>query len=81
VRFIQVKLTKMSYIGTLLKVLFIMDSGLFRVWFRYVYTGFWFIQGLVKTSLYKILIYSGFGLDRFIQDSDLFRVRFRQISL
>jgi hypothetical protein len=26
----------------------IQDSGLFRVWFRQVYTGFWFIQGLVR---------------------------------
>jgi hypothetical protein len=23
------------------------DSGLFRVWFRQVYTGFWFAQGSV----------------------------------
>jgi hypothetical protein len=38
--------------------------GLFRVWFRQVYTRFWFIQ---------------FGLDRFIQDSGLFRVWFRQV--
>ena len=27
--------------------MFIQDSGLFRVWFRHIYTGFWFIQGLV----------------------------------
>jgi hypothetical protein len=26
---------------------FIQDSGLFMVWFRQVYTGFWFIQDLV----------------------------------
>ena len=43
---------------------FIQDYGLFRVWFRQVYTRFWFIQ---------------FGLDRFIQDSGLFRVWFRQV--
>jgi len=49
----------------LFKVWFIQDSGLFRVWFRQVYTGFWFIQGLVY---------------RFIQDSGLFRVWFRQVS-
>jgi hypothetical protein len=29
------------------------------------------------TGLYRILIYSGFSLDRFIQDSDLFRVQFK----
>ena len=38
---IQVKLTKISYIGTLLKGRFIQDS-----------------------SLYRIPVYSGFGLDR-----------------
>ena len=47
---------------------FIHDSGLFRLWFRQVYTGFWFRQ-----------VYSGFGLDRFIHDSGLFRVWFRQV--
>ena len=26
---------------------FTQDSGLFRVWFKQVYTEFWFIQGLV----------------------------------
>ena len=26
---------------------FTQDSGLFRVWVRQVYTGFWFIQGVV----------------------------------
>jgi hypothetical protein len=68
-------------------------SVLFRVRFRQVYTGFCFIQGLVETGLYRILFYSefgsdrfiqdlfysGFGKDRFIQDSVLFRVRFRQV--
>ena len=39
---------------------FIQNSGLFKVWFRQVYTEFWFIQG--------------FGLDRFIQYSGLFKV-------
>ena len=48
--YIQVKLTKISYIGILFKVWFIQDP-----------------------------FYSGFGLDRFIQDSVLFRVQFRQI--
>jgi hypothetical protein len=28
-----------------------------------------------------ILVYSGFGLDRFIHDSGLFRVQFKQVSL
>ena len=42
---------------------FIQDYGLFRVWFRQVYTRFWFIQ----IGLDRILVYSGFGLDRFIQ--------------
>ena len=58
----QVKLTKISYIGTLVKVWFIQDSGLFRVWFIQdsglfrvlVYTGFWFIQGLVYTRFWFI---------------------------
>jgi hypothetical protein len=68
---------------------FIQDSVLFRVWLRQVYTGFCFIQssvqtglyricfiqGSVKTGLYRILFYSGFGSDRFIQYSVLFRVR------
>jgi hypothetical protein len=35
----------------------------------------------LKFGIYRILFYSGFGLDRFIQDSVLFRVWFRQISL
>jgi hypothetical protein len=52
---------------------FIQDSVLFRVRFRQVYTGFCFIQGSVQTGLYRILFYSGFGSDRFIQDSVLFR--------
>jgi hypothetical protein len=30
-------------------------------------------------GLYRIPVYSGFGLDRFIQISSLFRVRFRQV--
>jgi hypothetical protein len=29
--------------------------------------------------LYRITVYSGFGLDRFIQDYSLFRVWFRQV--
>jgi hypothetical protein len=72
---------------------FIQDSVLFRVQFRQVYTGFCFIQGLVQTGLYRIcfiqgwvqtglyriLFYSGFGSDRFIHDSVLFRVWFRQV--
>jgi hypothetical protein len=52
---------------------FIQDFSLFRVWFRQVfyrilvYTGFWFRQ-----------VYAGFwfiqrSLDRFMQDSGLFR--------
>jgi hypothetical protein len=41
-----------------------------------VYTDFWFIQ---ISGLYRFLVYSGFGLDRFIQISGLFRVRFRQV--
>ena len=43
---------------TLYNVWFIQDSGLFSVWFRQVYTGFWFIQCLVQTGLYRILVYS-----------------------
>ena len=37
------------------------------------------MQGLVQTGLYRILFYSGFSLDRFIQDSVLFMVWFRQV--
>jgi branched-subunit amino acid transport protein AzlD len=64
---------------TLYNVWFIQDSGLFSVWFRQVYTGFWFIQCLVQTGLYRILVYSVFGSDKFIQDSGLFSVWFRQV--
>jgi len=35
----------------------------------------------LKFGLYRILLYSGFSQDRFIQDSALFRVRLRQVSL
>jgi hypothetical protein len=37
------------------------------------------MQGSVQTGSYMILFYSGFGSDRFIQDSGLFRVWFRQV--
>ena len=48
---IQVKLTKISYIGTLFKVQSTEDSSLFMVWFRQVvYQGFQFIHGLVETG-------------------------------
>ena len=47
--------------------------------FIQVYKGFCIIQGLVETGLYRILFYSGFGSDRFIQDSVLLRVRFRRV--
>ena len=56
VNFMQVKLTKIFFFETLFRFWFIQDFGLFRVWFRQVYsgfwfrqvyTGFWFIQGLV----------------------------------
>jgi hypothetical protein len=33
----------------------------------------------LKFGLFRILVYSGFSLDRFIQDSGLFRVQFRQV--
>jgi hypothetical protein len=36
----------------------------------------WFREGL-----YRMLFYSGFGLERFIQDTVLFRVWFRQVNL
>jgi hypothetical protein len=55
-------------------MLFYSGCGLERV-----YTGCFFIQGLSKEGLYRILFYSGFGLDRFIQDAVLFRVWFRQV--
>jgi len=32
-----------------------------------------------KFGLYGIPVYSGFGLDRFIQDTGIFRVWFRQV--
>ena len=47
--FTQVKLRKISYIGTLLKVWFLQDSGLFWV---LVYSGFWFIQDF---GLFKVI--------------------------
>jgi hypothetical protein len=58
---------------------FTQDFGLFMVWFRQVYTGFWFIHGLVSTGLHRILVYSWLGVNRFTQDSGLFRVWFRQV--
>ena len=48
--FIQVKLTMISYFGISLKVWLILETGLFRVLFRQVYSGFCldkFIQGSV----------------------------------
>jgi hypothetical protein len=33
----------------------------------------------LKFDIYRILVYSGFSLDRFIQGSVLFRVLFRQV--
>ena len=39
----------------------------------------WFIQSSVYTGLDRIVVYSEFGLDRFIQDCGLFRVRFGQV--
>ena len=57
-QFIQVKLTKISYIGTLFKVWFIKDSVLFRVRFRQV--------KLTKISyigtLFKVQFIQDFGL-------------------
>ena len=86
--FIQLKFTKTSHNGTLCKVLFIQDSGLYRI---PVYSGFRFIQDSVYSgfTLFRIPVYSGF---RFIQVSSLFRipvysgfslfrVQFRQVSL
>ena len=55
---------------------FIQDFGLFRVWFRQVYTEFWFRQvyagfWFIQRSLDRFMQDS--GLDRFMQDSGLFR--------
>jgi putative heme iron utilization protein len=50
----------------------IQDAGLFRVWFRQVYTRCWFIQGLDR-------FIQDAGLFRFIHDAGLFRVWFRQV--
>jgi hypothetical protein len=57
--FVQVKLTKISYIWTLFKVCFMQDYVLLRVQFRRVafYSGF---------GLDRFLFYSGFCLDRFL---------------
>ena len=52
-QFIQVKLTKISYIGTLFKVWFIQDSGLSMVWF---------IQGLSWTD-FTLLVSFMFHFD------------------
>jgi hypothetical protein len=77
-RFIQVKLTKTSYIETLFIYTgfqFILDFSLLRVQFIQcsVYSGFQFIQ---DSGLFRIPVYSGFSLFsvQFIQDSSLFRI-------
>jgi len=44
---------------------FIQDFCVFSVQFRQVYTGFLFIQCSVETGLYRISVYSVFGVDRF----------------
>ena len=36
-------------------------------------------RDILKLGLYRILVYSWFGLDRFIQNSGLFRAWFRQV--
>jgi hypothetical protein len=51
--FIQVTEANILYIGTLFKVCFIQDSGLFRVWFRQVYTWFWFRQVYTKDVWFR----------------------------
>ena len=60
-------------------VRFIQGSILFRVLWRQVYTWFHFIQGSLKTGLYRVPFYSGFSGDRFIQGSILFRVLWKQV--
>jgi hypothetical protein len=63
---IQVKVTKISYIGTLFKVRFIQDSSSFRVWFIQDSSLFrvWFIQDSSSFRVWLRQIYTGF---QFIQ--------------
>jgi hypothetical protein len=65
VLFIQVKLTKISYIGTWLKFVFIQVSVLFRVQFRQVSVLFR-VQFRQVSVLFRFLFYSGFSLSRFL---------------
>ena len=51
--------------------LIIKDFPLWGFIYILVYTGFLFIHCSDQTGLYRILVYSLFGLDRFIQDSCL----------
>ena len=71
VRFIQVKLTKISYIGTLFNVRFIQDFDVFRV------------QFIQDFDVFRVQFIQDFGVFRvqFRQDFGIFRVQFRQVSL
>jgi hypothetical protein len=89
---IYVRLTKISYSGTFVKVWFIQESVLFRfiqesVLFRFIQESvlFRFIQESVlfrfiqESVLFRFIQQS--VLFRFIHESVLFRVQFRHVSL
>ena len=78
---IEVKLTKISYIGTLFKVPFIQDCGLLRVWFIQD-SGLFRVLFRQVSGLFRVWFIQDCGLLRvwFIQDSGLLRVWFRQVS-
>jgi hypothetical protein len=90
---IEVKLTKISYVGTLFKVRLIQGTGLFRFWLIQG-TGLFRFRLIQGTSLFRVWLIQGTGLFRvqliqgtslfrvwLIQGTSLFRVRFRQVSL
>ena len=79
VRFIQVKLTKISYIGTLFNVRFIQDFDVFRVQFRQDF-GVFRVQFIQDFGVFSVQFIQDFGVFRvqFIQDFGVFRVQFIQ---
>ena len=79
VRFIQVKLTKISYIGTLFNVRFIQDFDVFRVQFIQDFDVFR-VQFIQDFGVFRVQFRQDFGVFRvqFIQDFDVFSVQFIQ---
>ena len=79
VRFIQVKLTKISYIGTLFNVRFIQDFDVFRVQFIQDFDVFR-VQFIQDFGVFRVQFRQDFGVFRvqFIQDFGVFSVQFIQ---